>query len=351
MRLLRVVQAQGQIVAVVIRKRAHAREEERGGDDAYKHRRHDLARSPGEAADCVNARHEAAVLGFLDPAAEHEKQARHEQEHRQHRDKYGFNEHLAEVAAEAELHERHGDKAAYGRKRRRRDLGYCLGKRLYRRVVGLKMPPLLCKAVAQDNSVVYRKRELQNERHGVCDIRYLFKQEVRALLQGRRHREGYEQHRHLGIAARGDKQQNYDRHDAQCAYNEHLAQKLTAEVRADLGVKLHIVGIIPVRDEGVHVLKGFFAQLVVRRSGKAHRYERRAVFIVLLGIVKARRAHAAKLRYLLRKLERTVIRCVLDHQVSRCVGYKLALHGLQAAARLRFLREKVKKVVFDRREL
>ena len=61
---------------------------------------------------------------------------------------YGFNEHLAEVAAETELHKRHGDKAADSRKRRGRDLGYSLGKRLYRRIVGLKMPPLLREAVA-----------------------------------------------------------------------------------------------------------------------------------------------------------------------------------------------------------
>ena len=84
MRLLRFVQAQGVIVAVVIRKRAHAREEERSRCDTDEHRRHDLVRFPRKAPDGVYVRHEATVLRFFYRAAEHEQQSRHEQEHRQH---------------------------------------------------------------------------------------------------------------------------------------------------------------------------------------------------------------------------------------------------------------------------
>ena len=170
MRLLRFVQAQGIIVAVVIRKRAHARKEERSRRDTDENRRHELVRFPRKAPDGVYVRHEAAVLCFFYRAAEHEQQPRHEQEHRQHRDQYGFYQHLAEVAAEAELHERHRDKAADGRQRGRGYLGYRLRQRLHRRVIRLKIPPLLGKAVAQDDGVVDCQGKLQNERYGVCDI-------------------------------------------------------------------------------------------------------------------------------------------------------------------------------------
>ena len=99
----------------------------------------------------------------------------------------------------------------------------------------------LGKAVAQNDRIVYGKRKLENERHRIGDMGDLLEQEVCAELKQGRCGEGRKQHRHLRIAAGGQKQQGNDYHDGDYADDRHLAYYLHREVVADLRIEIHRV--------------------------------------------------------------------------------------------------------------
>ena len=229
---------------------ADARHDQHGRE----HERHHAARPPRETANARDLRHEVAVLRLIHGRAKLEQQPRREQKHRHQADQDRLDEHDAEVAPEAEFHERHGDEARNGRQARGADDGDGFGQRLDDRLAHRQRLMRLLVAVAEDDGVVHRHGQLQEDGHGVGHERDRAEDEVRALVDERRREERDEQDGHLGIR-RGREREHRDednRHDDEQA--AHLAVDLVGDAVAFGGIDVRAAAVEQVA-QGLHGLR------------------------------------------------------------------------------------------------
>ena len=229
---------------------ADARHDQHGRE----HERHHAARPPRETANARDLRHEVAVLRLIHGRAELEQQPRREQKHRHQADQDRLDEHDAEVAPEAEFHERHGDEARNGRQARGADDGNGFGQRLDDRFAHRQGLVRLLIAVAEDDGVVHRHGQLQEDGHGVGHERDRAEDEVRALVDERRREERDQQDGHLGIR-RGREREHRDeddRHDDEQA--AHLAVDLVGDAVAFGGIDVRAAAVEQVA-QGLHGLR------------------------------------------------------------------------------------------------
>ena len=274
-------------------------------------------------------------------AEEHEK-AGHEEEHGKEREEDGFNQADAEVKAQAELHKEHGHQTADRREAAAADLRHGLAERDDDRLADGKLFMLLLIAVAEDDGVVDRQRQLQHDRDGVGHERDRPEQKVRAHVQDCRRNERQQQHRHLGIRLRRQNQHRHDddRHDDDDdadLLRERLGRGI-AEGRGDV----HVVAV----KGGLDVVHDGLAAVVVFGIVEGDVVEGGGVGIVIPGVVKAHALHAADIRDLLGDGLRLVIRDVHQHELGRAEGGELVLHQVQALVRLRLLRQVGGQLVF-----
>ena len=205
----------------------------------------------------------------------------------------------------------------------------------------------LGKAVAQYDRVVYRKSELKYERN--C-VRYKgdgFKNEICAELKDGGRNEGYHKYRNFGVAAGGKQQQSGDDDDHQDADIYHVIYYVLGQIHADLGIDLRIAGTrheLPERGEGLG------AYLVVHPAGKCDVKQGAAVFVMMLGIVKGHGFYPVCRLNILRETSGVVKGNIPHHDLRRCVGDKLALHGGKTLTGLSILRQKTVQVVLDNRQ-
>ena len=314
---------------------ADARHDEHGRE----HQRHHAARPPRETADARDLRHEVAVLRLIHGRAELEQQPRHEQEHRQHADQDRLDEHDAEVAPEAELHERHGDEARNGRQARGADDGNGFFQRLDGCLAHRQRLMRLLVAVAENDGVVHRHGQLQQDGHGVGHERDRAENEVRALVDERRREERDEQDGHLGIR-RGREREHRDeddRHDDEQA--AHLAVDLIGDAVALGGINVRAAAVEQVA-QGLHGLRARVRPLQIRQADAQQRAAR---------IVHRVRAavHPVDRADLLRRGRGGVRVRVAQEDLRRPVGLELLLHDVQPLPRLGISRQIGRNVVFD----
>ena len=314
---------------------ADARHDQHGRE----HERHHAARPPREAADARDLRHEIAVLRLVHGRAELEQQPRHEQKHRQEADKDRLDEHDAEVAPEAELHKRHGYKARHGRQARGADDGDGFGQRLDDRLAHRQGLVRLLVAVAEDDGVVHRHGQLQQDGHGVGHERDRAEDEVRALVDERRREERDQQDGHLGIR-RGREREHRDendRHDDEQA--AHLAVDLVGDAVALGGINVRAAAVEQVA-QGLHGLRARVRALEVRQAD-GQQSAARVVHRIRAAVHPVDRAD------LLRRGRGGIRVRAAQEDLRRPVGLELLLHDVQPLPRLGIGRQISRDVVFD----
>ena len=303
--------------------------------------RHDVTGLDRETAPGRDFRHEIAVVGPVDEAAEAHQKSRHQCEHGQQAQHDGLHQDQAQVIADAELHEAHGAQSRQRGQGAAGDLGDGLAQGGDDCLPGPQVLPLLGIAVAEDDGVVDGQCQLQHHGHGVGDKGYLPEQEVGTLVQQGRHAEGQQQHGNLHIGLGGEQQHQQD--DDHGDEHDHLHLRIQAGrvVGAGIAGDVHVVpgqGLL-------HLFQGVQADLVISLSVVSDGKQGGAVPVVVLTVVEFHGLHALQGLQLVRQFLCAGTGDVVHHDPVCAEGHKLLVHGGQALPGLRLLRQIVGQVV------
>ena len=292
-----------------------------------------MARGIGKFAHKADLRHEAPVLRAIHGLAEEDQQRGHEQKHRQKAAQDGLDQAHAHVHAEAEFHEGHGRQARDGGQAAGKDLRNGGGQRLLRRLADPKRLMLLLIAVAEDDGVVHRERELQDDGHGIGDEGDRAEEEVRPEVDDGRDQEGQDHHGDLRVGAGGKEQdrEHHEHHEDQ--HRGHLLGEKRGQTVTDAGID----GGIVARQQRLHGLQGLAAGLRFRHVGEGQLKERVPVLVVRLRVIVGNQDHVPDPGQGLRERFRLFLRDPVHHDLGRAVGDEFSLHDVQALVRLRLL--------------
>ena len=316
------------VVAVDVR--ALAGNDIRRGDEQHEDDRHDVARRVGKLADEGDLRHKIAVLRPVHERSGQHQQARHQHEDGKQREKDRFDQADGHIGTEPEAHEDHGDETADGGEAARADLRYALAQRPHHRLAQRQRLILLLEAVAEDDRIVERQRELEDARNGIGHEGYRPQQEVRAHVHDHGGEERHEQHGYLRVGLARERQHgdHDDRHDDHDDVDLRLddLRKLVAERRIQIGVIFRIAV-----QYGVQRVE---ARLVLLRVVEGDVIKGRHAVVMVGRMVEGDILHAGYAPDLAGDLLRAVVRHVRDHQLRRAEGHELLVHDVQALPRL-----------------
>ena len=193
----------------------------------------------------------------------------------------------------------------------------------------------LLEAVAEDDGVVDRQRQLQNTGDGVGHEGDLAHQEIGALIQHQRHHEGQNQHRHLAVGL-GSEGQHEDNDDGYVDHND-----------ADLMLNGLLLGIAQIRGdveviaaEGcLHRIQRRQAGVVILVVGEGDGEQSGHVVVVVGGLVVGQALDTLDVPELVSQLL-SLGRCdVGHHYLRRAVGDELLVHDGQRLLGLRVVRQ------------
>ena len=174
------------------------------------------------------------VRGFAQRTEKCCDQSRHQKEHRDETAKYTLGEHKAEVIAQPELHEHQRNEAGDRREARGGNFNDRFGKRLDERLaLRREAVDLVLIAVGENDGIVDRERELQNDGNRVGDRGNLAQPEVRAHIEQRSDRKDDEEDDNFKIAARCEEQHRHNDNGSQRHHADHLLCDLAEKVCAD----------------------------------------------------------------------------------------------------------------------
>ena len=134
-------------------------------DQQHKNRRNNKPCGMCKTADKGDLRYKVSMPGLVHGFAEQHQHSRHEEEHRQQTADDGFDQVKAHVRAEAELHKGHSREAGNGREAAGGDLGNRCRQCFDDGVMHIERLMLFLIAVAEDDGIVHRKRQLQHDSH------------------------------------------------------------------------------------------------------------------------------------------------------------------------------------------
>ena len=261
----------------------------------------------------------------VDQTREHHQQPRHQTKHRKKTDEHGLDQHKAHVRAEPVLHERQREQAGDRGQTAAGDLGDGLAQRgdgrLARRLIRL----LLGKAVAEDDGIVDRERQLQHERDRVGHKGDLAHEEVRAHVQQRRRAKGQQQHRDLAVGAGGEQQHENDDDKGDDVDDDHLAVDDHLQRIADLGVDIQII----CRQTLFDLIERRLAGAVVSGAGKGHVKERGELLVVVGAVVEFHLFHVLDRSDLVGKSFGLLERDVAHDDLRRVIGDELPIHDIE----------------------
>ena len=321
--------------AVPVGEGAAGGQEEAHGDQQGEDHGHHVPRGVVEIAHEGYLGHEAAVLRPVDEGAEQHQKARHHHEGGQQREQDGFDEAQGHIGAQLELHEQHGHQTADGGQAAGADLGDGFAQGDDDGLPQVQQPVFLLEAVAEDDGVVDRQRQLQNTGDGVGHEGDLAHQEVGALIQHQRHHEGQNQHRHLAVGLGGEGQHD-DNDDGHVDHND-----------ADLVLNGLLLGIAQIRGdveviaaEGcLHRIQRRQAGVVILVVGEGDGEQSGHVVVVVGGLVVGQALDTLDVPELVSQLL-SLGRCdVGHHYLRRAVGDELLVHDGQRLLGLRVVRQ------------
>ena len=282
------------------------------------------------------------MSGPLDQTREGHQQSGHQTEDGEQTDHNGLDQNKTHVRAELVLHKGQREQTGNRRKAASRDLGDGLAQRVDGGLARLFAGgALLGEAVAQDDGVIDRERQLQHQRDGIGDEGDLAHEEVRAHVQQRGRAEGQDQHRDLAVGARGDEQHQDDDHKGDDVHNDHLAVDDHLQRITDLGVDIEVVHAEPF----LNLVERGLAGGIVVRTLESHVKKTGELFVVPVGVLKLYLLdifHALNLRG---DAPGLVERDVAHDDLRRVVGDELPIHDIQAETRLGVGRKKMLEAV------
>ena len=106
-------------------------------------------------------------MGTVDRLGKGEQQPRHQEEHRHHTEYDGLCQNNTHIIADPKLHEHHGNHAGDCRQGARGNFRDCLAQRHNHRLPRILVLVLLHETVCQNNRIIHRQTELQDNCNGV----------------------------------------------------------------------------------------------------------------------------------------------------------------------------------------
>ena len=305
------------------------------------HERDHEPRGVGELADKGDLGDKVLVPRLVHQRTEEHQQSRHEHKHGEQRVEDRLDETDAHVGTEAELHEQHRHQTADGREAAGADLGDALAQRNDRRLTGGQGLVLLLEAVAEDDRVVQRQRQLEDARDRVGDEGDLPQQEVAAHVEHHGAHKRQAQHGDLRVGLGGQDQHRHDddRHDNHD--DAHLRGDDLRQLVAQRSAEVGVVGRVAVENN----VQRIEAAVVLLRVAERDVIEGGDVVVVVGGVVEVHALHAVRRRDLVRDLLRPRVGDVRHHQLCRAEGGELLAHDVEALAGLRGLRQIGSEVV------
>ena len=194
------------------------------------------------------------MSGFSKLLREQHDQARHQQEDCDQAAENSLGKNDSHVVAQTELHHRQGNQAGDCRQGRGGDLKDCLREGLDQRFLypGI-LRDLVLIAVDENNRVVDRQNQLEDNRYGIRDGGDLSEPVVRPHVHQGCHSE-YDSEDHDFKVASGGEEKNRDNDDGRNQQNaDHFLRKLRGEVISYLGRDIGIVVLQSLPDP-VHLL-------------------------------------------------------------------------------------------------